>query len=30
MFSKVGATMKMYNDMVALGTTSTNLDKETW
>ena len=30
MFSKVGSTMKMYNDMVAIGTTSTSLDKDTW
>ena len=30
MFSKVGTTMKMYNDMVALGTTSTSIDKDTW
>ena len=30
MWSKVGVTMKMYNDMVASSTTSTSIDKDTY
>lgn len=30
MWSKLGSTMKTYNDMVSKSTTSTSLDKDTW
>jgi hypothetical protein len=30
MWSKIGSSVKTYNDLLATSTTSTSIDKDTW